>query len=147
MDYKDIQALIKGFETSNITQLELETGSVKLKLNKEVVVANHVMEAASVTSAPRNVQVVTQPAQPVVEEPIGEPVRSPLVGTFYAASSPQDEPFVKVGQTVKAGDTVCIIEAMKIMNEITAPVAGTVASIDVKNGDVVSFDQVILTIV
>jgi acetyl-CoA carboxylase biotin carboxyl carrier protein len=137
VDYKQIQELIKGFEASNITHLELEMDALKLKLNKTVT----------------EEVVVTKPVKKVVEETVmetastGHEVRSPLVGTYYEASSPSEAPFIKVGQQVKQGDTVCIIEAMKIMNEITAPCSGTVESINLKNGEVVGYDQVILTIV
>lgn len=141
MNFKDIQSLIKGFEQSNLTHLELETEAIKLKLNKEVTVnkATVVEHIVPLQETKKNEEA------PVIKK--GEAVRSPLVGTFYSAPSPQDAPFVSVGQKVQAGDTVCIIEAMKIMNEITAPTSGTIETIDVKNGDVVSFDQVLFTIV
>ncbi|WP_193193786.1 acetyl-CoA carboxylase biotin carboxyl carrier protein, partial [Microbulbifer taiwanensis] len=77
----------------------------------------------------------------------GHPVKSPMVGTYYAASSPGAEPFVKVGQQVKVGDVVCIVEAMKMMNQIEADKAGTIESILVEDGQPVEFDQPLVTIV
>ena len=85
------------------------------------------------------------------KEPISLPtkeewIKSPLVGTFYASSTPNGKPYVAVGDRVKKGQVVCIIEAMKIMNEITSPKSGVIKSIDVNNKDVISYDQVLMTI-
>ena len=136
MDYKQIQELIKGFESSNITHLELEMDALKIKLNKNV--GDDVVERSSTTR-------INEPVKEV--ETIGHEVKSPLVGTYYSASSPNEDPFVTVGQRVNQGDTICIIEAMKIMNEITASASGIVEKINVNNGDVIGYDQAILTIV
>lgn len=141
MDYKQIMEIIERFNASDITHLEIEQADLKLKLEKEKQVVT------PTATEPVVVTTVEQPVENTQEEVIqGHPVHSPLVGTFYAAPSPKDEPYVKVGQQVKKGDTVCIIEAMKIMNEITAPVDGVIESILVKNGDVVSYDQVLMVI-
>jgi len=137
MDFKLIQSIIKDFENSNITHLEIEFDNFKIKLEKDSI--------PKVTVTKEETEV--KPKEVKETEPTGFPVKSPLVGTFYAASSPQDEPFVKVGQHVNKGDTLCIIEAMKIMNEITSPVSGIVQAIHVKNGEPVGFDEVIMTIV
>lgn len=139
MDYKQIQDIIKGFENSNITTLELEMDSLKLKLIKQVETEDRVV----VTNPHREAKKVVEPVQEVNND---YAVKSPLVGTYYASASPSEPPFVQVGQTVKKGDTLCIIEAMKIMNEITAPIDGTITDIQVENGAVIGFDQVILTI-
>ncbi len=136
MDFKQIQNIIKDFENSNITNLEIELDNFKIKLTKDNV--NSVVK----------VQEVKQPVvQNEVKESAGFKVKSPLVGTFYAASSPQDKPFVAVGQKVNKGDTLCIIEAMKIMNEITAPISGEIEAIHFQNGEPIGYDEVIMTII
>jgi len=137
MDFKQIQSIIKDFENSNITHLEIEFDNFKIKLEKDnVPKAVYVKEESEV-----------KPNEVKEKETTGFQVKSPLVGTFYAASNPQEEPFVKVGQHVNKGDTLCIIEAMKIMNEITSPVSGVIEAIHVNNGEAVGFDEVIMTIV
>ncbi|MBC3517291.1 acetyl-CoA carboxylase biotin carboxyl carrier protein [Neobittarella massiliensis] len=86
------------------------------------------------------------PEAPAAPEVPGTPVRSPIVGTYYAAPDPQSPPFATVGQEVKKGDTLCIIEAMKMLNEITAPCDGKIARIFCQNGDLVEYDQVVMAI-
>ena len=141
MDFKQIQALIKEFEKSSMTILEIEDEGFKIKLskNKNEVLTKTVETKEETGKSVDNVN--------VVEEEKGYPVKSPLVGTYYAQNSPKDKPFVTVGQRVEAGDTLCIIEAMKIMNEITAPVSGVVEAIKVTNASPVGFDQVLMVIV
>lgn len=132
MDFKQIQSIIKNFEKSTMTNLEIETNEFKLKLSK----LNDVTE-----------KVIKHEVTPTVEQSTdGVEVKSPLVGTYYESDKPNGEPFVKVGDEVNAGDTLCIIEAMKIMNEITAPVSGKIEAINVQNGAAVGFDQVIMVI-
>lgn len=141
MDFKQIQTLIKEFEKSSMTVLEIEHEDFKLKLSK-----NKGEVLTRVESNNNNVA----PVGEVVKEEVkvqGYEVKSPLVGTFYMQNSPKDKPFVSIGQRVEAGDTLCIIEAMKIMNEITAPVSGVIDSIKVNNGSPVGFDQVLMVIV
>lgn len=130
MDYKQIQSLIRQFEKSSLTVLEIESNGFKLKCSKQE-------QQSTVTLS-----------EPIEEKKVeGFEVKSPLVGTFYTASGPKAKPFVAEGQTINAGDPVCIIEAMKTMNEITSPVAGTVKKILVKNEEAVGFDQVLMIIV
>lgn len=129
MDYKLIQTIIKDFDASSLTLLELETSDLKIKLEK-----NH------------RVPIMTQTTSPSEQKNSGYLVKSPLVGTFYSAPSPNEKPFVQVGQKVKEGDPICIIEAMKIMNEITAPVSGTISEIKVNNNEAVGIDQVLMII-
>jgi acetyl-CoA carboxylase biotin carboxyl carrier protein len=136
MDFKQIQTLIKEFEKSSMTVLEIESEGFKIKLSKN--------KGEVVT----RVDEVTVKEDKKVEEDVkGYEVKSPLVGTYYAQNSPKDKPFVSVGQRVEAGDTLCIIEAMKIMNEITAPVSGVIESIKVTNASPGGFDQVLMVIV
>jgi len=140
MDFKQIQTIIKDFEKSKITDLEIELEGFKIKLSKnnlndkpqesKVIISNN-------EESKNNEEKVT---------PKGFEVKSPLVGTFYTANSPKDKPFVTVGQRVEMGQTLCIIEAMKIMNEITAPVSGVIEAINVKNGSPTGFDQVLMVI-
>jgi len=133
MDFKQIQNIIKDFENSNITNLEIELDNFKIKLNKNIT----------------TIQEDILPQTPKEKKDAIDKnyeVKSPLVGTFYEAKSPQDEPFVKIGQKVNKGDTLCIIEAMKIMNEITAPISGEISEILVKNSEPVGFDEVLFTI-
>ncbi|MBU0997770.1 MAG: acetyl-CoA carboxylase biotin carboxyl carrier protein [Firmicutes bacterium] len=140
MKYQDVLQIIKDFEASSLTSLELEIEDIKVKMSKEVP-----HKQTPVYSKPEYIQDPFMETQKV--EPIkGHDVKSPLVGTFFSASSPDAEPFIRVGDAVKKGDTLCIIEAMKIMNEITAPVSGTILAIKAKNGDAIGFDQVLVTI-
>ena len=143
MDFKQIQTLIKEFEKSTMTVLEIESEGFKIKLNKNKTIEN----SEVFKSVPTIVETVTQ-VETTKEEPQskGFEVKSPLVGTFYEANSPKDKPFVQVGQRVEKGQTLCIIEAMKIMNEITAPVSGVIESIKVKNGSAIGFDQILMVI-
>ena len=141
---KEIQQIITDFEKSDLVTLELEFKDVKLSLskNKEVVLEQTVKD-----------NVITQnenEINQVIEEKINLPedvVTSPLVGTFYAASDPDAKPFVTVGERVEEGDVVCIVEAMKIMNEITSNVSGIVEQIHFENGDVVSYKDTLITVV
>lgn len=136
MDFNQIKNIIKDFENSNITSLELEMENLKLKLHKNLDKVKVISEAE-----------VKDETTIKVNEDNSFLVKSPLVGIFYEASSPKDDPYVVEGQKVSKGDTLCIVEAMKIMNEITAPVSGVIESINVKNGEAVGFDQVIMTII
>jgi len=135
MDFKQIQSLIEDFEKSSLTNLELELENFKIKISKNNY-NNNVIEEVKVEDKHIN-----------ADKPKGMEVKSPLVGTFYAANSPNEKPFVEVGDKIKRGQTLCIIEAMKIMNEITAPVDGTIESINIQNGSPVGFDQVLMVIV
>ncbi|MCL2559501.1 MAG: acetyl-CoA carboxylase biotin carboxyl carrier protein [Turicibacter sp.] len=160
MEIKEIKALIEALDQSSVAKLKFVSGDVELKLEKEKKEVQTVV-AASVASPVAAVA----PAAPVAsegvatstEQPVGEvvtqavaksttDVTAPLVGVFYRAASPDAQPFVKVGQQVNEGDTVCILEAMKVLNEIKASKSGTVVAIHVENGDVVEFDQVLMEI-
>ena len=134
MTLQDITSLIDRLETSSINHLEWESDGARLVLEK----------AASYSPAPAE-PAPPPPAAASVDAPAAQPqegcmVKAPLVGTFYAAPSPDAAPFVQVGQAVKKGDTLCLIEAMKMMNEIPAPVDGVVQAVLAENGEVVGFD-------
>lgn len=148
MDIRKIKKLIELLEESDIGELEIKEGeeSVRISRNSPVTYAPQVMAAAPVAAAP-----AAAPAAAAPEEKAntlnGHVVRSPMVGTFYAAPSPGSPAFVQVGQHVKAGDVICIVEAMKMMNQIEADKAGVIEAILVEDGDPVEFDQPLVTIV
>jgi acetyl-CoA carboxylase biotin carboxyl carrier protein len=153
MDFKKVQDLIKYFESSKLTTMSIEDGNFKLHLSKLKESPSNdrtttSLPASELKMLPPNVNPKSQTnvANKPTEDVLLKDVTSPLVGTYYAASSPTTEPFIKVGQRVNKGQTVCIVEAMKIMNEIASPYAGVVEKINCKNGDVVGFNQVILSI-
>ncbi len=143
MTIKEIQNIIKEFETSNLMTLELEMKDVKIKLSKQ---KNETIEKQVETNSNQNNQIDTKTDHQINEKDDHTKIKSPLVGTFYAAGTPDAKPFVQVGQKVKKGQVVCIIEAMKIMNEITSPVSGVIKSIEVNNKDVIGYDQVLMTV-
>lgn len=139
MNIQDIYQLLDRFESSSMAELNLEMEGVKVALKKGGQVMA-VPTAATVTEP-----VVIQEAAKK-EMPLGTVIEAPLVGTFYAAPSPEEAPFVSVGKKVKKGDVVGIIEAMKLMNEITAPCDGIIEAIDVENGQMVEYHQVLMRI-
>ncbi len=137
MKANEIKELLEMFKEYELTGLEMETENCYLNLKKEVNVT-YTQEAAVTT-----VNNATHPEAKEEETTIvaGTSIKSPLVGTFYRASSPEAEPFVQIGDKVKKGDVLCIVEAMKVMNEISSTVDGTVKEILVENESGVSFDQ------
>ncbi len=158
MDLRKLKTLIDLVSESNVSELEITEAEGKVRIVKSVAA-----EAAPLVYAPQPVQAVAaaQAAPAAAQAPASSPateaaapppaesghtVKSPMVGTFYHASSPGAEPFVEVGSTVKVGQTLCIIEAMKILNEIEAETAGTVKQILVNNGDPVEFGQPLFVI-
>ncbi|HWX66768.1 MAG TPA: acetyl-CoA carboxylase biotin carboxyl carrier protein [Rhodanobacter sp.] len=147
MDLRKIKKLIDLLEESNLAELEIKEGEEVVRLSR--VPKNTAPVAATpvaVAAAPAPVTVAA-PAAAVVEAPAvdalpaGHVVKAPMVGTFYASATPGTPAFVKVGQQVKAGETLGIIEAMKMFNQIEADVAGTVQAILVENGQPVEFDE------
>tara|TARA_B110000008_G_C16904900_1_gene538316 strand:+ start:716 stop:1156 length:441 start_codon:yes stop_codon:yes gene_type:complete len=145
MDIRKIKKLIELVEESGISELEISEGeeSVRISRNNPVSAAP-IQYAAPVAAAPVAVPVAAEVAAPAV--PAGHQVLSPMVGTFYGAPSPDAKPFVKVGQSVTAGETLCIIEAMKMMNQIEADKSGVVTAILVEDGQPVEFDQALVII-
>lgn len=149
MDFKKVQDLIKYFESSKLTTMAIEDGPFKLSLSKLKETQPTEVKPLPVPEAkilPPNVnpKAQTNSANKPTEDVLLKEVISPLVGTYYSASSPNADPFVKIGQRVNKGQTICIVEAMKIMNEIASPYAGVVEKINCKNGDVVGFNQIII---
>lgn len=149
MDFKKVQDLIKYFESSKLTTMAIEDGPFKLSLSKlkdsqPTDVRPSPVSEAKILPPNVNPKAQTNSANKPTEDILLKDVTSPLVGTYYSASSPTAEPFVKIGQRVNKGQTICIVEAMKIMNEIASPYAGVVEKINCKNGDVVGFNQIII---
>jgi acetyl-CoA carboxylase biotin carboxyl carrier protein len=146
MDLRKIKKLIDLLEESNLAELEIKEGEEVVRLSRVPKNAAPVAAApVAVAAAPAPIAVapVAVPAETPVADalPAGHVVKAPMVGTFYASSSPGAAAFVKVGQQVKAGETLGIIEAMKMFNQIEADVAGTVKAILLENGQPVEFDQ------
>ncbi|MBD9222962.1 acetyl-CoA carboxylase biotin carboxyl carrier protein [bacterium] len=145
-----IEKLAKIIADNDLTEISLEDGEQAITIRKDLPEVNMVASAPAVAAVPQSAPVapaqVSAPAQaPAAKEEVkGKAITSPMVGTFYAASSPDAAPFVEVGSTVNVGDVVCIIEAMKLMNEIKAEQAGKVVQICVKNGDPIEFGQVLM---
>jgi len=147
VDIRKIKKLIELLENSSLTEMEIHEGEESVKLsrhNQTVVAAPHTAPiAAPVAAAP--VAAIENSAPAVVTHD-GNNQRSPMVGTFYTASSPDAEPFVKVGQKVKVGDTLCVVEAMKMFNQIESEFEGTVTKILVENGQPIEFDEPLFVI-
>ena len=142
-DIEYVEKLAKVLADNSLTEISLEDGEQAITLRKEVmgVAAAPVAVAQQPVSAPAQTQ-----SAPAAEVKKGKPLTSPMVGTFYSAPSPDAEPFVKLGQTVKEGDVVCIVEAMKLMNEIEAEFSGKIVEICVSDGQPVEFGQVLMYI-
>ena len=150
MDLRKLKALIDLVEKSGIAELEITEGEEKVRIAKQggsAPAPSFHMHHASPALAAAPAAPVAAPAEPAVAaEPEGHPVKAPMVGTFYRSGSPGSQPFVEVGQAVKAGDTLCIIEAMKLMNEIEADASGVIKAILVENGQPVEYGQPLVII-
>ena len=148
MDLRKLKTLIDLVQQSGIAELEITEGEEKVRISRGVPgTMPHAMPhpgtvyvtASAPQSAPDAAAAAKEPAAP--PEPEGHVVKSPMVGTFYRSSAPGAKPFVEIGQAVKAGETVCIIEAMKLLNEIEADKDGVVKEVLVENGEPVEFGQ------
>ena len=149
MDIRKIKKLIELLEHSSLTEMEITEGEETVKLSRMGQVAQpaqaqtHLIQAAAATASANNPATETAaPVEPTAPaEPSGILVRSPMVGTFYASPSPDSEAFVQVGQSVNVGDTLCMIEAMKMFNQIESEQKGKIKRILVENGQPVEFDE------
>jgi acetyl-CoA carboxylase biotin carboxyl carrier protein len=143
MDLRKLKTLIDLVAESGIAELEVTEGEDKVRIAKfsPAPAAVAPVPAATIIAAPPPAHAPAVAAPTAAAEPSGHIVKSPMVGTFYRSPSPGASPFVEIGQTVKPGDTLCIIEAMKLLNEIEAEVGGTVKEILVDNGQPVEFGQ------
>ena len=152
MDIRKVKKLIELLEQSNINELEINEGDESVRISRGGSAVTY-----TATPAPAPAPVAAAPAPAAAAAPVeaapeseqieGHSVKSPMVGTFYASPAPGSPAFVSVGQTVAAGDVICIIEAMKMMNQIEADKSGTIGAILVEDGEAVEFDQPIVTIV
>lgn len=152
MDLTFIKSLIEAVDQSSIDSVDIERGGTRVRISKtppnasgsagQVVATQAAVPVASPAAAPAAPASDPEPAA----ESRGLEVTSPMVGTFYASPAPDAPPYVKVGQKVGVGDTLCIIEAMKLMNELEAEVAGTVTEIVVQNAEPVEYGQVLFRI-
>ena len=152
MDIRKVKKLIELLEESNIDELEIKEGEESVRISRNgggVQVAAPQAPMAMPAAAPAPAPAAAPAEAPAAKEPSinGHVIKSPMVGTFYRAPSPGSPAFVEVGQHVKAGDVVCIVEAMKMMNQIEADKSGTVEAILVEDGEPVEFDQAMITIV
>ena len=157
LNESEILRILDLFDQSDWNEIRLQSGDIKLAVSKTGLLSGFERSPAASSPAPTPASIPSTPAQaptassptaPAAEAP--DPgwiaVKAPLLGTFYAAPKPGAPPFVTVGQSVKAEDTVCILEVMKLMNHVKAGIAGTIARIDARNGDLSEFDQVLMYI-
>lgn len=154
MDIRKVKKLIELLDESGIAEIEITEGEESVRISRYA--AGAPVAAAPIAAAPAVAPVtapVAAPAAPPAAAPVPEvseedgfEVTAPMVGTFYAASSPGAAPYIQVGDRVNEGDTLCIIEAMKMMNQIEADVSGVVKSIRIQNGEPVEFGQVLFVI-
>ena len=147
MDLRKLKTLIDLVSDSNVTELEITEAEGKVRIVKGSQQAPQAYTATpmvtQMVAVPGGTEASSSGLTPIAPTPVseGHPVKSPMVGTFYRASSPDGKPFVEVGDTVKLGDTVCIVEAMKILNEIEADRAGVITKILVQDGQAVEYGQ------
>ncbi len=151
MDIRKVKKLIELLEESGIAEIEITEGEEAVRISRYPVNAPvaTAVPAAVPAPAPAAAPVAAEAPAPTdasAGEPAGHKVAAPMVGTFYRSPSPEAEPFVKVGDKIEVGDTLCVIEAMKMMNQIEADTAGTVLSIEVENGEPIEFGQTLFVI-
>jgi acetyl-CoA carboxylase biotin carboxyl carrier protein len=151
MDLRKLKTLIDLVAESDIAELEVTEGESKVRIVKSSAIPQNQMmmvpqQGVQQFSAPAASAPAAAAAPAIPAEPTGHVVKSPMVGTFYRSSSPGAPAFIEVGSTVKEGDTLCIIEAMKLLNEIDADASGTITKILVENGQPVEFGQPLFVI-
>jgi len=151
MDIRKVKKLIELLEESDISELEIKEGEESVRISRNSGTVQYASAptpaAAPAAPAPAPEADSSASAPPASEEPSGHVVKSPMVGTFYRSPSPGSPAFVEVGKHVKVGDPICIIEAMKMMNQIEADKSGVIEAILVEDGEPVEFDQPLVTIV
>ncbi|RKF14467.1 acetyl-CoA carboxylase biotin carboxyl carrier protein [Alginatibacterium sediminis] len=148
MDIRKIKKLIELVEESGVSELEITEGEESVRISRQItaLAPQQYMAAPVAQPAAAPVAAATEAAPAVAEAPSGHQVLSPMVGTFYSSASPDADAFVSVGDHVSAGDTLCIVEAMKMMNQIEADKSGTIQQVLVKDGDAVEFDEPLFVI-
>jgi len=146
MDIRKVKKLIELLEESGVSEIEIREGEESVRISRVNQSSAHT-HYSHVIAPPQGTNPPTTPLSVVTPEPIGKAppightVTTPMVGTFYRSSSPNDKPFVEVGDHVKAGDVLCIVEAMKMLNQIESDHTGTIKQILVENGQAVEFGQ------
>lgn len=150
MDLRKLKTLIDLVQQSGIAELEITEGEEKVRISRGMTPGSTPSMPQTVYVTPAGIQaapeVSASPDASAPAEPQGHVIKSPMVGTFYRTSGPDAKPFVDIGQTVKAGETVCIIEAMKLLNEIEADRDGTVKEVLVENGQPVEYGQPLIVL-
>ncbi|MEL7024099.1 MAG: acetyl-CoA carboxylase biotin carboxyl carrier protein [Pseudomonadota bacterium] len=155
MDIRKVKKLIELLEESGIAEIEITEGDDAVRISRypqgaaPAMIAAPAPVAAPIAAAPAPAEASAPAAAPATETPPeeeGHVVTAPMVGTFYSASAPGAAPFVQIGDRVKAGDTLCIVEAMKMMNQIESDADGVVKSIRVQNGEPVEYGQALVTL-
>ena len=152
MDLRKLKTLIDLVSESNVSELEITEAEGKVRIVKSAPVVQAAPVTYSVAPAPvapavvPAVEVAAAPVAAAPAAPVGHTVKSPMVGTFYRSANPNSKPFVEVGQSVNVGDTLCIIEAMKLMNEIESDRAGVVKAILIDNGQPVEYGEPLFVI-
>lgn len=149
MDIRKVKKLIELLEESNINEIEIKEGEESVRISRGAPAPVAAYPAAPMPAPAAAPTPAVMPTEAVSEAPAtsGHVVQSPMVGTFYSAPSPSSPAFIEVGKTVKAGDVICIVEAMKMMNQIEADKSGVIEAILVEDGQPVEYDQPLVTIV
>lgn len=151
MDIRKVKKLIELLEESNIDEIEIKEGEESVRISRNSAPTQYAYapspQAAAPIAAPAAAASTSESTEVPVATSNGHEVKSPMVGTFYRAPSPGSSAFVDVGSTVKVGDVLCIVEAMKMMNQIEADKAGVIEAILIEDGQPVEFDQAMFTIV
>ena len=142
MDIRKIKKLIEMLQDSDLTEIEVQEGEESVRIVRG---SAQPFEVKTTSISPASVNVLSENNEVVANES-GSPIKSPIVGTFYRKPAPDKPPFVEIGSHVNAGDVVCIVEAMKMMNEIKSEFTGQVTAINVEDGAPVEFDQSLIVI-
>ena len=148
MDIRKVKKLIEMLESSELEEIEIHEGeeSVRLVKNKTETIVTQVQPNQTDTGVIKTESEESEKKSPVIENSEGEVITSPMVGTFYAAASPGAKPFISVGDEIQEGDVVCIVEAMKMMNEIKSDYSGKVISVLAENSEPVEFGQALFVV-
>ena len=142
MDIRKIKKLIEMLQDSDLTEIEVQEGEESVRIVRGIA---QPIEVKNTSSYPTSVSASSENNEVLVNE-LGSPIKSPIVGTFYRKPAPDKPPFVEIGSHVNAGDVVCIVEAMKMMNEIKSEFTGKVLAINTEDGEPVEFDQSLIVI-
>ena len=145
MDIRKVKKLIELLEASSVDEIEIKEGEESVRISRNTAAPITMAAPVAAPAMPAPVPAALAPA-PAAPPSAANAVKSPMVGTFYRSPSPDAAPFVEVGQSVRAGDVLCIVEAMKMMNQIEADRAGIVTAVHAENGEPVEFDQPLITV-